>query len=209
MRKRARLDAFPPSFRHQEAARGCLAAFFNCAAIQETDFERVRWRASRGDEVARDALVVLDNIRSFALWPELQARGCSPHSLEHILRVLFGAGGLGYHERPKGLVPFHLYDDGVRSAFAEHLNEAAKLTADEQKNCDVHFTIGELHVRQFESERDREAARFKEALGVRCRVTFSVQSHDTDAIATDLHGKMSSRWRQVGSCFIPVAMVRC
>ncbi len=134
--------------------------------------------------------MVLDNIRSFALWPELQARGCSPHSLEHILRVLFGAGGLGYHERPKGLVPFHLYDDGVRSAFAEHLNEAAKLTADEQKNCDVHFTIGELHVRQFESERDREAARFKEALGVRCRVTFSVQSHDTDTIATDLHGKM-------------------
>ena len=150
----------------------------------------MKWRASHGDEVARDALVVLENIRSFALWPELEVRGCSPHSIEHILRLLVGAGGLLYHERPKGLIPFHLYSDGVRSAFAEHLNEAAQLTADGQKNCDVHFTIGELHMRQFRSERDREAARFEEALGVRCRVTFSVQSHDTDTIATDLHGKI-------------------
>ena len=147
-------------------------------------------RASRGDEVARDALVVLENILGFALWPELKARRCSPHSIEHILRLLFGEGGLRYHELPKGLIPFHLYDDGVRSAFAEHLNEAAQLTADEQKNCDVHFTIGEPHMRQFQSERAREAARFEEALGVRCRVTFSVQSHDTDTIATDVHGKI-------------------
>ena len=153
-----------------------------------TDLEVVKERASRGDEVAKDALVVLENIVSFALWPELEARGCAPHSLEHILRVLVGEGGLKYHELPKGLIPFHIYSDGVRSAFAEHLNEAVQLTVDGQKNCDVHFTIGELHMQQFQRERDREAARVKEALGVRCRVTFSVQSRGTDAIATDLHG---------------------
>ena len=140
--------------------------------------------------MARDALVVLENIRGFALWPELEARGCAPDSVEHVLRVLFGAGGLRPHELPKGLIPFHLYDDGVRSAFAEHLNEAAQLIADGRKTCDVHFTIGELHMRQFERERDRETARFEKALGVRCRVTFSVQSHETDTIATDLHGKL-------------------
>ena len=155
-----------------------------------TDLEVVKGRASRGDEVARDALVVLENVVGFAFWPELEARGCAPHSLEHILRLLVGEGGLRYHELPKGLIPFHLYSDGVRSAFAEHLNEAVQLTVDGQQNCVVHFTIGELHMQQFQSERDREAARFTEALGVRCRVTFSVQSHDTDAIATDLHGKI-------------------
>ena len=133
---------------------------------------------------------MLENVVGFAFWPELEARGCAPHSLEHILRLLVGEGGLRYHELPKGLIPFHLYSDGVRSAFAEHLNEAVQLTVDGQQNCVVHFTIGELHMQQFQSERDREAARFTEALGVRCRVTFSVQSHDTDAIATDLHGKI-------------------
>jgi len=153
-----------------------------------TDLEVVKERASSGDEIARDAMVVLENIVSFALWPELEARGCSPRSLEQILRVLFDEGGRKYHELPKGLVPFHLYDDGVRSAFAEHLDEAAQLTTDGHKNCDVHFTIGELHTRQFQNERDREVARIEGALGVRCRVTFSTQSHFTDTIAADLHG---------------------
>lgn len=157
---------------------------------QETDLERVKLRASRGDEVAKDALLVLENILSFAIWPQLEVLGCSPHSVEHILRSLFGADGLRYHELPKGLVPFHLYKDGVRSAFAEHLNEALELTADRRKSCDVHFTIGELHMRQFQSERDREAVRFEQTRGVRCRVTFSVQSHQTDTVATDLHGKI-------------------
>ena len=186
-RRAGRVSSFVPA---SGSGTRLFSSLLQLQHDQNTDLEHVKRRAARGDEVARDALVVLENIRSFALWPELKVRGCSPHSLEHILRLLFGAGGLGYHELPKGLVPFHLYDDGVRSAFSEHLNEAAQLTADRERNCDVHFTIGELHVRQFESERDREAARFEEALGVRCRVTFSVQSHDTDTIATDLLGKI-------------------
>ena len=157
---------------------------------QETDFERVRSRASRRDEVARDALVVLENIRSFALWPELQARGCSPHSIEQILRLLSVQAGSGITNYRRALFLFIFMTMASVPLSAEHLNEAVQLTADEQKNCDVHFTIGELHVRQFESERDCEAARFEEAFGVRCRITFSVQSHDTDTIATDLHGKI-------------------
>jgi hypothetical protein len=161
---------------------------------RETDIDHVRLRASRGDGVARDALIVLENIRGFAVWPELESRGCSPHSVEQILRGLFGPGGLRNHELPKGLVPFHLYDDGVRTAFAEHLYEAAQLTADGQEHggahCDVHFTISEPHVPLFERAREIEAARLEEAIGVRCRVTFSVQSPATDTIASDLSGKI-------------------
>ena len=165
---------------------------------QETDLEHVRSRALRGDGVASDALVVLENIRSFAVWPELETRGCSPLSVEQILGGLFGPSGLWYHDRPKGLVPFHLYNDGARSAFAEHLHEAAQLTthgqthgeAHEKPHCDVHFTIGALHMRSFERAREIEAARIEGVGGVQCRVTFSVQSHATDTIASDLHGKI-------------------
>jgi hypothetical protein len=161
---------------------------------QETDLDHVRSRASGGDGVAKDALVVLQNIRSFAVWPELESRGCSPHSVEQILRGLFAPSGLLYHQLPKGLIPFHLYDGGVRSAFAEHLHDAAQLTADREDHggahCDVHFTIGEAHMRSFERAREIEAARIEEAIGVRCRVTFSVQSPLTDTIASDLHGNI-------------------
>ena len=163
---------------------------------QETDLDHVRLRASRGDDVAKDALVVLENIRGFALWPELATRGCPPDSVGQILRGLFEPGGLQYHDLPKGLIPFHLYNDGVRSAFAEHLHEAAQLATDAQARrqehepapCDVHFTIGELHMHSFERARAIEASRIEEAVDVRCRVTFSVQSPATDTIASDLHG---------------------
>jgi len=163
---------------------------------QETNLDQVRLRASSGDDVAKDALVVLENIRGFALWPELANRGCSPHSVGQILRGIFEPGGLRYHDLPKGLVPFHLYNDGVRSAFAEHLHEAAQLTTDVrargqdhgQAQCAVHFTIGELQMHSFEDARATETARIEEAVGVRCRVTFSVQSPATDTIASDLYG---------------------
>ena len=163
---------------------------------READLEHVRLRASQGDDVAKDALVVLENIQGFALWPELKTRGCSPRSIEQILRALFDPGGLLYHELPKGLLPFHLYTDGVRSAFAEHLHEAAQLIAVEsargherrEARCDAHFTIGEHQMRSFERARETEAARIEETAGVRCRVTFSVQSPATDTIASDLDG---------------------
>ena len=162
----------------------------------ETDLDHVRLRASRGDAIAADALVVLENIRRFGVWPDLDARGCSSQSVEQVLDGLFGAGGLRYDEWPKGLVPFHVYDDGVRSAFAEHLYEAALLVADGQAGehghgaprCDVHFTIGESHRRSFERARDVDVAQIERALGVRCRVTFSAQSPATDTIGTDDDG---------------------
>jgi len=40
----------------------------------------------------------------------------------------------------------------------------------------------------FEDARATETARIEEAVGVRCRVTFSVQSPATDTIASDLYG---------------------
>ena len=161
---------------------------------RETDIDHVRLRASRGDGVAKDAIVAFENIRGLAVWPELESRGCSPHSVEQILRGLFDPGGLRYHELPKGLVPFHLYDDGVRTAFAEHLHEAAQLTADRQEHgrahYDVHFTISEPHMPLFERATGTEAARLEEAVGGLCRVTFSVQSPVTDTIASDVTGNI-------------------
>lgn len=197
--------------RHQEAceggrvssfipASGSGTRLFRCLLQlhldQETNLEQVRQRAARGDADANDALVVLENLRRFAVWPALEARGCSPHSVAQVLHGLFGPGGLGYDEWPKGLIPFHVYEDGVQSAFAEHLFEGAHLAGDRRpvedgqagRRCNIHFTIGKRHLESFERARDTEVARIERAIGVRCRVTFSVQSPATDTIATDDHG---------------------
>jgi hypothetical protein len=157
---------------------------------QETNIEQIRMRASRGDAVAADALVILENIETFAIWPELERHGCSPHSTEEILHALFGDEGLRYHELPKGLIPFHRYQEDVRTAFIEHLHEAAAITADREKNCRIAFTVAALHKRRFEEEWLREQPGLERALGVRCQVEFSVQSSATDTIAIDLEGNI-------------------
>ena len=202
------LQAFDPAvlcgFHEKAAAAGRISSFIPASGSgtrlfhsllqlyrdRETGFDRIRWRASRGDAVAQDALVVLENIKDFAIVEELRERGCSLGSIEQILGTLFEDEGLRYHELPKGLVPFHRYDDGVRTAFAEHVREAAALTTDRQKNCRIHFTVTPSHKLRFENEWRRERPKFERALGARFHIDFSVQSSATDTIAIDLHGNV-------------------
>ena len=189
---------------HEEACRaGRVSAFVPASGsgtrlfqsllqlqrTQETGLEHVRWRAARGDETARDALIVLENVTKFAIWPALERLGASPGSLGSILRSLFGEHGPRYHHMPKGLIPFHLYEDGVRTAVAEHLNESA-LVMGGSATCRVHFTIAEGHEEQFHAEVSHAVAELERAHGVRFHVDLSVQSPATDTIAIDHTGNI-------------------
>ena len=165
-------------------------SFLTLYREHETDLAHVRWRAARGDAIAKDAVVVLDNIRNFALWPALQSRGCLPDSLQQIFQTLFSEGGLRYHELPKGLIPFHRYDNGVRTAFSEHLREAAALSTDGEGLCRVHFTVAASHKALFEGEWRRERTGMESNLRARFQLHFSVQSPQTDTIAVDHRGNI-------------------
>jgi hypothetical protein len=157
---------------------------------QSTDLAQVRARAAAGDAVAQDALVVLDNIRQFAIWPDLEKRGCAPESLGDIFEALFSPTGLQCHELPKGLIPYHLYDEGVRTAFAEHLREAAALGTDARRHCRVHFTVGETHQALFEEAARREQALLERDLHITFDISFSVQAPVTDAIGVGADGQI-------------------
>jgi hypothetical protein len=154
------------------------------------DVAEIRARASRGDGTAKDALIVIDNIRHFAVWPELEGRGCAPDALDTLFDTLFGDGGPRYHELPKALIPFHRYDDGIRTAFAEHLREAAALGTDADKRCRVHFTVSATHLDSFEETWRRERSALERELGTTFEVQFSVQAPDTDAIGVDSAGQI-------------------
>jgi len=158
----------------------------------DIDLAHVRWRANRGDETAKDALVVLENIEQFAIWSELSRRECPPNSLQHIFRALFadpfGDTGLRAHELPKGLIPFHRYDTGSRTAFSEHLREACALTAGPKRECRVHFTIAASHRELFERAWQRERPSLEENLNVQRHIDFSTQSPLTDTIGVDADG---------------------
>ncbi len=59
---------------------------------------------------------------------------------------------------PKGLLPFHRYPDGARTAFEEHLDEAAATVRDAAGLCRVHVTVSPEHRTAFEDVLEEVAA---------------------------------------------------
>jgi hypothetical protein len=89
---------------------------------------------------------------------------------------------------PKGLLAFHAYPDGARTAFEEHLHEAADTVRDASGVCRVHFTVSREHRSAFEAALANARPRVERATGARFAVTFSEQSPATDTIAGDPDG---------------------
>ncbi len=89
---------------------------------------------------------------------------------------------------PKGLLAFHRYPDGGRTAFEEHLYEAAGTVRDSSGVCRVHFTVSPEHRSAFEAALADARPRVERATGATLRVTFSEQAPSSDTIAGDPGG---------------------
>ena len=158
-----------------------------------------REQAGQGDPKAKDFLCFQEGIRSMAFFEDLKAvmdrKGLSVEKLleqnqwQEILRYLLTEQGLNYGALPKGLLKFHRYPSGNRTAFEEHLVEAIHTVRDGKGICRLHFTVSAEHeeaFRQyFENIRSGHEQRFHCILDV----TFSIQKHSTDTIAVDLENQ--------------------
>lgn len=106
-----------------------------------------------------------------------------------VLRYLLEDSGLGYAQLPKGLLCFHRYPQGARTAFEEHLVEAAELTRDENGLCLLHFTVSPQHEERFERLLARARPELEELRDCRFEVSFSFQRPSTDTLAVDLENQ--------------------
>jgi hypothetical protein len=89
---------------------------------------------------------------------------------------------------PKALIAFHAYPEGARTAFEEHLFEAAGTVRDASGLCRVHFTVSGEHRGAFEKKLREVRPRVERATGARFDVSFSEQAPSTDTIAADPGG---------------------
>jgi hypothetical protein len=89
---------------------------------------------------------------------------------------------------PKALIPFHAYPEGARTAFEEHLFEAASTIRDAGGLCLIHFTVSPEHRRAFEDKLGEIRPRVERRTGARLVVKFSEQSPSTDTVALDASG---------------------
>jgi len=158
--------------------------------------ESVSGKAEAGDGEARELLAFMEGIKKFAFYGELRSimreKGLSIDILldrgqfTEILRFLLEDDGLGYGNLPKALLSFHAYPGGARTAFEEHLVEAASYVKDQSGHCHLHMTVSEEHLENFLELFTRVRPEYEEKYGVFFHVTFSLQDKSTDTLAVTL-----------------------
>ena len=132
--------------------------------------------------------VLAERIRDFAFWdPALfgEPADSAEYRKDTLSKVLTDKG-LGYGSKPKGVIRFHRYPSGeVRTAFAEHLVEAARYMKNPDGSCNLVVTISPEHRTLFEEAFAEVKDTYEKRYGVRYNVVFTYQDKATDTIAVD------------------------
>lgn len=166
-------------------------------AAEPADKPILSAKAANGDDDARTALRFVDELDRFAFADDLRAcLARDGYRLDRLigegrytlpLRSLLTPAGLNYAGMPKGLMPFHRYADHTRSAFEEHLVEAAEYARDAAGVARIHFTVSAEHRETVRAHLDRPDPRYAPS-GVRFEIMYSVQKPATDTPAVDVAG---------------------
>lgn len=93
-------------------------------------------------------------------------------------------------DQPKGLVPFHHYTAGSRTAFEEQLFEAAGYAGSITGAVSVHLTVSPDHLEAFKKALEEIRPRVESQTGKVYEVTFSLQDPATDTVALTQDGSL-------------------
>lgn len=175
--------------------RALLAVVGDAALGTRADLEAAR---DVGSDDAKTALAFLDGLHDFAFAGDLSqslARDgvaleeAALRDVKKLLGELLEDYGLSYASLSKGLLKFHREAGVVRTAFEEHLVEAAAYARGAGDRCRLHFTVSPEHESRFRGLLGDVQASYEKRFGVHYEVEFSQQKPSTDTIAVDPDGK--------------------
>ena len=92
---------------------------------------------------------------------------------------------LNYSNIPKGLLPFHQYQNHTSTAFEEHLFEASKYASVNGK-AQLHFTVSKAHLEQFKTKWAAIQSIVESKTNTKFKISFSCQESNTNVLAVDL-----------------------
>jgi len=135
-----------------------------------------------------------DNLCKFAFFPDLKQTIAScgedietllnDRKLDRIIHYILTSRGLNYEHLPKALLKFHACGEGgCRTPIEEHLIESALYTADAHKECRIHFTVSEEHIKAVFLSLKEIKKGCADRLGVTFRIGLSTQSLSTNTVA--------------------------
>lgn len=130
------------------------------------------------------------HLRDFPFWPKLQqiAQGKNISEESHWSKLLLDVSGLGYGNLPKGLVDFHQYPEGARTAFQEQLFELP-FYAVHGRSAALHFTVASEFIERIRIHLLNTIAEIEEKADIEIHFELSTQNSSTDTLAGTSEGK--------------------
>lgn len=170
------------------ARRRGLAKFVPASGAATRMFKDLTASASPTEARANSAAErLVDALPRFAfserLAGTLDDSGATPVQAEAVVRALLGPAGLGYGAAPKGLILFHRYPGGPRTAMEDQIREGLGYLTVGGGRARYHFTVSPDHEQAFQQEAERFEGSDTKPLEIGLDITFSTQSPATDTVA--------------------------
>ena len=102
----------------------------------------------------------------------------------YFIKLMLEENHFDFANKPKGVLPFHLYKNQIVTPIEEHLKESI-LYSCANGVSNVHLTVSEVHKVQFENALSNVKSKMEEASGSKINIIFSHQKKHTDSIAVD------------------------
>jgi len=163
-------------------------------ANEQIDLSTIKKEAAN-DNDHNELLRFMAGIKNFSFYTDLQKvlseKGINIEERIHhgqfkeIVDAVISDNGLNYAELPKGLIKFHQYGNESRTAFEEHLVEAAAYCKDQNGTARIHFTLSPEHEQIVKSHIESILAKYENE-NSRFEIGYSFQKPSTDTIAVDM-----------------------
>jgi len=124
---------------------------------------------------------ILEEFSDLKSWNKDQQNYC-------FIKMMLEERHFDFSNKPKGVLPFHQYQNQIVTPIEEHLKEGI-LYSSAKGVSNLHFTISETHKLQFENILDKVKSKVEKMSGNKINIAFSHQQKHTDSIAVDSENK--------------------
>ncbi|KRD10838.1 ATPase [Flavobacterium sp. Root901] len=107
----------------------------------------------------------------------------------YFIKLLLSQEYFNSANKPKAVLPFHLYKTHIANPIEEHLNECVHY-ATSKNVSNLHFTVSEIHQDLFEKAVDEVREKVEKPSGTKINIGYSYQSKSTDSINVDAKNKV-------------------
>lgn len=125
----------------------------------------------------------LARLNDFAFAETLKAT--NPSTEYDYISKMLDEDGLGYGQKPKGVLLFHNYPTGARTAAEEHIYEGLNY-ANKDGEINLHFTVSPAHLELFKVAVENTKNEIEKKHNCTINISYSFQKQSTDTLAATM-----------------------